>query len=199
MKYVNIFGEKRNIGKKAVLSIRNSGNIPCILYGKKINIPFSTSLENLKKIVYATKVHGVIIQIKGYKKNINAIQKEIQFDSIKEKILHADFCEIEELEPITLEIPMRYLGRPIGLAKGGEYYSSIRKLKVKALPIHIPEYIKLNISSLDIGDRITIKDLYNDQYTILHPSHTLIARVKRSRITKNTQEENIEDQEKKEK
>ncbi|WP_185869164.1 50S ribosomal protein L25 [Blattabacterium cuenoti] len=198
MKYVNIYGQKRNVGKKAVRSIRLSGKIPCILYGKDINIPFFTSLENLKKIVYTTEFHGVIIQIEGYE-NINAVRKEIQFDPVNDKILHVDFFQINESKPIILEIPIKFFGRPIGVSKGGEYYSPIRKLKIKAFPSNIPEYIKLNIDSLDIGDKIIVDDLYNSQYVILHSSNTLIARVKNSRINiKESQEENKEDQKEKE-
>ncbi|WP_185849350.1 50S ribosomal protein L25 [Blattabacterium cuenoti] len=196
MKYINIYGYKRDIGKKVVRSIRLSGKIPCILYGKNINIPFSTSLESLRKIVYTAEVYGVILKIEGYNQSINAIRKEIQFDPVNEKILHADFYKIDKFKPIILEIPIKSFGRSIGVAKGGEYYSSIRKLKVKADPYNMPEYVKLDINSLDIGDRITVKDLHNDQYTILHPSHTLIASVKNSRTTiKEVQEENQEGKE----
>ncbi|WP_185861393.1 50S ribosomal protein L25 [Blattabacterium cuenoti] len=198
MKYVNIYGHKRNIGKKEVRSIRLSGKIPCILYGKNINIPFSTSLDNLRKIVYTQEIYGVIIQIEGYNEKINAIQKEIQFDPVNEKILHADFYRIDKSKPIILGIPVKFLGRPIGVAKGGKYYSNIRKLKVKAIPHHMPESIQININALDIGDRITVKDLYNDQYTILHPYHTLVANVKNSRATIN-QEEKENKEEKKDK
>ncbi|WP_185858078.1 50S ribosomal protein L25 [Blattabacterium cuenoti] len=190
MKYINISGHKRNVGKKEVRSIRLSGKIPCILYGKNLNIPFSTSLEGLKKIVYTTEVYGIVLKIEGYDQNINAIRKEIQFHPINNKILHVDFYKIDPIKPIILEIPIKSFGRPIGVEKGGEYYSPIRKLKVKAYPHNMPEYIKLNVNSLDIGDRITIEDLYNDQYTILNPFRTLIATVKNSRtIIKSTQKE----------
>ncbi|WP_185857442.1 50S ribosomal protein L25 [Blattabacterium cuenoti] len=198
MKYVNIYGYKRDIGKKAVRSIRLSGKVPCILYGKNTNIPFSTSLESLKKIIYTTEVYGIILQIEGYDRSINAIRKEIQFDPVNEKILHVDFYKIDKFKSIILEIPIKSFGRPVGVEKGGEYHLNIRKLKVKANSHNMPEHIKLNINSLDIGDRITIEDLYNDKYTILHPSHTLIASVKNSRtIIKGAQEE--ENQEGKEK
>ncbi|WP_341652719.1 50S ribosomal protein L25 [Blattabacterium cuenoti] len=198
MKYVNIYGNKRPIGKKSVRFIRLSGKIPCILYGKNINIPFSISLESLKKIVYTTEIYGVILKIEGYDQSINAIRKEIQFDPVNNKILHVDFYKIDPSKPIILEIPIKTVGRPIGVEKGGVYYSFIRKLKVKASPYNMPEFIELNINFLDIGDRIIVEDLYNDQYTILHPSHTLIARVKSSRtIIKSSQEE--ENQEGKEK
>ncbi|WP_341654516.1 50S ribosomal protein L25 [Blattabacterium cuenoti] len=190
MKYVNIYGNKRTIGKKAVRFIRKSGNIPCILYGKNINIPFSISLESLKIIVYTTEIYGVTLKIEGYDQSINAIRKEIQFDPVNNKILHVDFYKIDQSNPIILEIPVKTVGRPIGVEKGGEYYSFIRKLKVRASPYNMPESIELNINFLDIGDRIIVEDLYNDKYTILHPSHTLIAQVKSSRtIIKSSQEE----------
>ncbi|WP_185851694.1 50S ribosomal protein L25 [Blattabacterium cuenoti] len=198
MQYVNIYGRKRNVGKKAIRSIRLSGGIPCILYGKNINIPFWTFLEeNLKKLVSESKIYWVSLQIEGDgKKNINAVKKEIQLDPISEKILHIDFCKIEESKPITLEIPIKTFGRPIGVSKGGEYSSFIRKLKVKALPSYFPENIELDINKLDIGDKITVKDLTTKKYTILHPLNTLLARVKPSRVTlkdKETQEDNKED------
>ncbi|WP_341665346.1 50S ribosomal protein L25 [Blattabacterium cuenoti] len=200
MKYVNIYGNKRNIGKKAVRFIRLSGKVPCILYGKNINIPFSIPLESLKKIVYTTKIYGVVLKIEGYDKSINAIRKEIQFDPVNNKILHVDFYKIDQSKPIILEIPVKPVGRPIGVEKGGEYYSFIRKLKVKASPYNMPESIELNINFLDIGDRIIVEDLYNNdnKYTILHPSHTLIARVKSSRtiIKSSPEEENKEGKEK---
>ncbi|WP_317168599.1 50S ribosomal protein L25 [Blattabacterium cuenoti] len=192
--YVNIYGKKRRIGKKAIHTIRLSGGIPCVLYGKNVNIPFWTSLEkNLKKLVYTSEVCWVSIQIEGYDKNINAVQKEIQFDPISEKILHVDFCQIEESKPITLEIPVKTFGRPIGVSKGGEYHSPIRTLKVKAIPSYFPKYINLDISKLDIGDKIKVKDLsLTKEYTILHPLNTLLARVNSSRAIikeKETQEE----------
>ncbi|WP_185871766.1 50S ribosomal protein L25 [Blattabacterium cuenoti] len=200
MKYVNIYGKKRDVGKKAVRTIRLSGKVPCILYGKNINIPFFTSLEYLRNIIYTVKVYGVILNIEGYDQNINAIRKEIQFDPVSDKILHVDFYKIDKSKPIILEIPIKSFGRPIGVTKGGVYYSTIRKLKIKAKPDEMPEYIQLNIDSLDIGDRITVENLYNNQYTILHPSHTLIANVKHSRAVKDIQEEQEEkDKEEKDK
>ncbi|WP_185863372.1 50S ribosomal protein L25 [Blattabacterium cuenoti] len=197
MKYINIYGYKRDFGKKAVRNIRLSGNIPCILYGKNINIPFYSSLESLRKIIYTVEIYNVVLKIEGHDKSINAIRKEIQFDPVKEKILHVDFYKIDKSKSITLEIPVKSFGRPIGVTKGGEYYSTVRKLKVKTSIDNMPEYIQFNIDSLDIGDKITVGDLYNNQYTILHPSHTLIANVKNTRtIIKGAPEEDNKEKEK---
>ncbi|WP_185851107.1 50S ribosomal protein L25 [Blattabacterium cuenoti] len=191
MKYVNINGKKRNIGKKYLKSIRLSGKVPCILYGKNMNIPFSVSLESFKEFIYTNEVYWVILQIEGEKESIKSIKKEIQFDPINEKIIHADFFEVKENKSITLDIPIKTYGRPIGVSKGGIYSSPIRKLKINALPSFFPEYIKLNIQFLDIGDKITVKDLLGEvkDYKILHPTNTLLAKVKNSRLSSTTSTE----------
>ncbi len=201
MKYITIYGKKRNIGKKYISSIRSNNYIPCIVYCKNINIPFFTLKNNLQKILYRKEVFGFIINIEGKNNNIKAIKKEIQLNPVNNNILHVDFYKINELIPIILEIPIKFFGRPIGVTKGGEYYSPIKKLKIKALVRNIPNYIELNISHLDIGDRIYSVNLKNEKYKILNPDDTLIASVKTSRSNKITSQEevnkNIEKEEKK--
>ncbi|WP_185864578.1 50S ribosomal protein L25 [Blattabacterium cuenoti] len=202
MKYVNIYGKKRDISKKNIRFIRISGNIPCILYGKDINVPFYTESKELNKIMrYSSGIYGVNIKIEGYDQEIKAIQKEIQFDPVSDKILHIDFCKIEESKSIILDLPVKFIGRPIGVTKGGEYSSLIRKLKIKTMPSDSPEDIKINVSHLDIGDRITVKDLLsnNDKYTILHPIETIIARVKNSRLTQKVEDNKDKEEDQKNK
>ncbi|WP_185877479.1 50S ribosomal protein L25 [Blattabacterium cuenoti] len=189
MKYITIYGEKRNIVKKC---IRSNNKIPCILYGKNINIPFFSSLEEIKKIVFNKKICGVIIKLKindNQYNNIKAIHKEIQFDPVKDNILHVDFYKIEESTPIILHIPIIFIGRPIGVSKGGECFIPIKKLKIKVFPINIPEYIKIDINHLDIGNKIIIKDLKKENYTILHSYNTLLVKIKKSRKSNISQNE----------
>ncbi|WP_185868605.1 50S ribosomal protein L25 [Blattabacterium cuenoti] len=182
MKQVNIYGKRRDIGKKTVRFLRRSDQIPCILYGKNINIPFSISLEEIKKIIHKQEVYRVVITIENYEKNIHTIRKEVQFDPVNDHPLHVDFYKFDELKPVVLEIPLKYTGRPIGVSKGGLFYSPIKKLKIKSLPKNIPDYIELSTDKLDIGDKITVKHLHNEKYDILHPSNTMIVKITTSRI-----------------
>ncbi|WP_185882520.1 50S ribosomal protein L25 [Blattabacterium cuenoti] len=195
MKYINVYGKKRHTGKKASQLIRKYGEIPCILYGKYIDrpIPFSISLDSMNKFIYQSNIYYIILQIEGEKEKITAVKKEIQFDPVSDKIIHVDFFKINENKPIILDIPIQSVGRSIGVAKGGVYYSLIRTLKVKTLPKFCPEYIEFDISYLDIGDKIIVKDIYkNKKYIILHSMNTLIAKVKPTRTidNKETLEEN---------
>lgn len=199
MEFINIYGKKRNIKKKfnKYKTYKDTNKVPCILYGKKLNIPFSSSLKELKKIVYSRKLHWIIIKLEGYNEKIKAITKEVQFDPIKDQIIHIDFYKINEKIPIVIDVPIIFIGRSIGVSKGGEYYSSIKKIKIKSLPKNIPNCIKLNISEMDIGDKIMVKDLLNDKYRILHSNNTLIARVKTSRSIQENEDKNNEKEEEK--
>ncbi|WP_185872860.1 50S ribosomal protein L25 [Blattabacterium cuenoti] len=191
MKYINVYGKKRHIGKKASQLIRKYGDIPCILYGKDIDIPipFSISLNSMNKFIYQSNIYYILLEIEGEKEKITAVKKEIQFDPVSDNIIHVDFFKINENKPIILDIPIKSVGRSIGIAKGGVYYSLIRKLKIKTLPKFCPEYIEFDISNLDIGDKIVVKDIYkNKKYIILHSMNTLIAKVKPTRIIDNKEE-----------
>ncbi|WP_185865126.1 50S ribosomal protein L25 [Blattabacterium cuenoti] len=190
MKYINIYGEERNTKNRNYINfIRKSKKIPCILYGKNINIPFSTSLEVLKDIILNTDIFGIILTLKGIDKPIKAIKKEVQYDPVKDNILHVDFYKIDKLTPIILNIPIKFSGIPIGVSKGGEYYSPIKNLKIKALPYNIPEFININIDSLDIGDKMNVKEIKNDKFIILNPDNTLIIRIKDTRTSRVNKEE----------
>ncbi|WP_185883039.1 50S ribosomal protein L25 [Blattabacterium cuenoti] len=190
MKYINIYGNKRNTGKKELRIIRSSGRIPCILYGKNMNIPFSISLDTLKKVIYRSELCGFIIQLEKFNENIKAIRKEVQMHPINDQILHIDFYKIDPLKSIIIEIPIKFVGRPIGVSKGGTFYSPLKKIKVKAKIQDLPDAIHIDIGNLNIGGKITVENIHNKTYQILLPMKTLIASVKISRtIIKNTTEE----------
>lgn len=205
MNTITIIGEKReNLGKKSTYKLRKIDRVPCVIYGTNIcNIQFSIYEKFFKKLIYTKEVYKIIIDL--YPKNnhnkendqIETILQDIQFHPVSDKILHADFYQLNKNKPIILNIPIKIFGKPIGLDKGGEYYSPLKKLKIKSLPINLPNYIPVDISKLDIGDRILIKEIYTKKYTILHPDNAIIAIVKASRTSIKTEESEIKEEKKK--
>ena len=71
---------------------------------------------------------------------------------------------------------------------------STRKLKVRALPKNLPDVITVNISSLNLGDKISAADLDSEDFTILHPDNTVVCKVRTSRASMSLEEE-LEEQE----
>ncbi|MGX6961060.1 MAG: 50S ribosomal protein L25, partial [Candidatus Karelsulcia muelleri] len=178
MKLILLKAEPRVIGNKNKLkSLRESGYIPCNVYGKNKNINFFLDYYLIEKIITNHTINKFIISINN-EINITTILKEIQYHPINDKILHLDFCELNKNKYITYEVPIKHKGKPKGVYKGGEYIYKLRRLKIKALPKHMVDHIEINIEHLDIGDNFYVKNLNPNQFVILHDAKTVISSVK---------------------
>lgn len=167
MEVLSISGTPRGTGKKDAKAVRSQGNVPCVIYGVRPEpIHFATHLLNFRNIVYTPDVKFVDIQIGN--ETIRTILKDVQFHPVTNQIIHADFLEIAENKKITMQIPVSFTGRSIGVSKGGKLLPKMRKLKIKALPKDMPSTINIDITDLDVGKSIRIGDIKTEQYEILH-------------------------------
>lgn len=170
---------RKNLGKKARKILLNSGKIPCVLYGVKENILFSVQSELFKKLIYPYNGSIVFLEFLEYKKKIRSILKEIQFHPVYDTILHADFYKLLEGKKMELEVPIKIIGRSQGIGKGGKINIFLKTLKIRALPEKMPNYIELDITDLDIGDRLRVKDiLTKKKYKILNYFESVILTIK---------------------
>ncbi len=195
MKSITIKGSKReSVGKVATKALRNADKVPCVLYGGENPLHFSANELDFSKLVYTPNAHTVLLDINGDKK-INAILQDIQFHPVSDKILHVDFYQLSEDKEVNMEIPVVMEGSAPGvMLEGGTLIISKRKLKVRALPKNLPDIITVNISSLNLGDKISTADLDSGNFTILHPDNTVVCKVRISRASMSL-EEDLEEQE----
>ena len=150
MKSINVTGTARTAtGKKASREIRKAGSVPCNLYGEAKGenglpqaLSFSTTQEELRKLVYSPDIYSVNLTIDG--KEYKAIMKELQFHPVTDKLLHVDFYEITETKPIVMEVPNKLSGLAEGVKAGGKLAASVRKLKVRAPYTAIPEHLDID-------------------------------------------------------
>ena len=195
MKSITIKGSKReSVGKVATKALRNADKVPCVLYGGENPLHFSANELDFSKLVYTPNAHTVLLDINGDQK-INAILQDIQFHPVSDKILHVDFYQLSEDKEVNMEIPVVMEGSAPGvMLEGGTLIVSKRKLKVRALPKNLPDFITVNISSLNLGDKISTADLDSEDFTILHPDNTVVCKVRISRASMSL-EEDLEEQE----
>ena len=195
MKSITIKGSKReSVGKVATKALRNADKVPCVLYGGENPLHFSANELDFSRLVYTPNAHTVLLDINGDKK-INAILQDIQFHPVSDKILHVDFYQLSEDKEVNMEIPVVMEGSAPGvMLEGGTLIISKRKLKVRALPKNLPDIITVNISSLNLGDKISTADLDSGNFTILHPDNTVVCKVRISRASMSL-EEDLEEQE----
>ena len=181
MKSITINGSKREIvGKSSSKALRNAGQTPCVLYGGDGPIHFSAPELAFSKLVYTANAYTVVIALSD-NESYSAVLQDIQFHPVSDKVLHIDFYQLFDDKKIAMDIPVRVVGNAIGVKLGGNLQRNKRKLRIKALPTNLPDYIEIDISKLDIGDRVYITELENENYEFLHPDNTVVCQVRRAR------------------
>ena len=183
MKSITINGSQReSVGKKETKALRNAGQVPCVLYGGDKPVHFSAPELAFSKLVYTPNAHTVVIAL-GKGTSFNAIMQDIQFHPVTDRILHVDFYQLYEDKEITMEIPVHIIGTSKGVLNGGVLRKNYRKLKIKALPANLPDFVEADITPLKIGSKLYITALENPNYKFLHPDNTVICQVRRSRAS----------------
>ena len=194
MKSITIKGSKReSVGKVATKALRNAGQVPCVLYGGGEPLHFAAPELGFGKLVYTPNAHTVLIELEGGEK-INAILQDIQFHPLTDKILHVDFYRLFEDKEISMNIPVKVEGAAPGvLLSGGVLVLNKRKLRIKALPKNLPDFVIANISELQLGNKLYTSKLQSEDYTILHPDNTVVCQVRTSRNTMKLEAETPEE------
>ena len=194
MKSITINGSQReSVGKKATKALRNAGQVPCVLYGGDKPVHFSAEELAFSKLVYTPNAHTVVIALENGEK-FNAILQDIQFHPVTDRILHVDFYQLFEDKEISMDIPVVFIGNSRGVKNGGVLRKNRRSLRVKALPVNLPDFIEADITPLKIGNKLYVTELLNDAYKIMHPDNTVVCLVKRSRvIIEDEEEEELEE------
>lgn len=181
MKSITIQGVKReDLGKVATRNLRNAEQVPCVVYGSGEPIHFSADEKAFKSLVYTPDAHTATIELADGAK-IQAILQDIQFHPVTDKILHVDFYQLNEDKPVTMEVPVRLVGRARGLVAGGVLRFNMRKLKVRAIPANLPDEIEIDITPMRIGHKMYVETLKNDNYTFAHPDNAVVVAIRTSR------------------
>jgi len=170
---------RKETGKKSSKAIRVQENIPCVLYGGKENVNFFAAESDFRSLIFTPHVFIVNIDIDG--NGYQAIIKDLQFHPVTDKLLHADFYEISDSKPVTVEIPVKLSGSSKGVREGGKLLVDKRKLKVKGLSKDIPAEIEINVSELGIGKSIRAGEIQTEKFEIIMPKETPIVSVRTTR------------------
>lgn len=188
MKSIAISGSPReNVGKRDAKELRYQGLVPAVLYGGKNQIHFSVSAADLKSLVYTPDVQFVALDVAGVK--AQAIIQEVHFHPLTDLPLHVDFLELNEKKPVIMQIPVKLTGTSPGVKTGGKLIQKLRKLRVKALPKDMPQYVEVSISKLEVGKSVSVGELQFDAFKVTNNSDDTIVSVTMSRALKQAENE----------
>ncbi|WP_298894005.1 50S ribosomal protein L25/general stress protein Ctc [uncultured Psychroserpens sp.] len=181
MKSITINGSQReSVGKKATKALRNAGQVPCVLYGGDQNVHFSAPELAFSKLVYTPNAHTVVIALDNGE-TYDAVLQDIQFHPVTDRILHVDFYRLFEDKEIAMDIPVHVIGTSKGVLNGGVLRRNRRKLRVKALPKNLPDFLEADITPLKIGNKLYVTALAGEGYSLLHSDNTVVVQIKTAR------------------
>lgn len=192
MKTLEIIGYKRaNLGKGESKKLREEGNVPGVLYGGEEQVHFYAPMILFRQLVYTPEIYFVDLNIEG--KIYKCILQDIQFHPVSEMMLHVDFLELHDDKPIKMNVPVKFYGDSPGIRAGGKLMVNTRTLMIKALPNDMPEDISLDISGINLGQTIKVKQVRTENFEILNSPQVTIAGVSVPRLAKLEEEEEVEE------
>jgi large subunit ribosomal protein L25 len=152
-------------GKGVARKLRAAGKIPAILYGggrKAVSLTLDATA--LQKLLHASEAGlNTLIDLKvaGHAEldGKTVMVRELQRDPVRGRYVHADLYEVDLTQKIAVQVPIHLTGKAVGLDSGGIVDHALRELEVRCLPRAIPDQITVDVSSLDIGDSLHVRDL----------------------------------------
>ncbi|MCF7911760.1 MAG: 50S ribosomal protein L25 [Candidatus Cloacimonetes bacterium] len=177
---IKIEAKRRETKKKSDLTeMRNAEIIPAIIYksgeeGLNISISEADFAKEYRKSI--GEIAYFLINVDG--KEHKTIIKEKQVHPVSRRIQHIDFLELVDGNKLTLKIPLKYSGEPVGLKEGGKLEILVREIKIKCLPKDIPENVKIDLTPLGVGQSIHFSNITLENVYSKLPGNTVLAQVK---------------------
>lgn len=211
MKTFKLAAEPRTeLGKKSVKALRKEGKIPAVINGGAlVELPFKGELkpgqklveldakrgmittdivvtaEDVRKLVYTPDIYEVDLTLNG--EEIKAVMKDLQFQPVKDTLLHIDFLQVYPDKPIVMEVPVQIEGHAAGVKAGGKLTLSMRKLKVKAVYSNIPERLVINVDNLQLGKSMAVGDLHFEGLELMNAKNAVVCAVQLTRAARGAQ------------
>jgi large subunit ribosomal protein L25 len=111
-------------------------------------------------------------------KPVPVIVKSLQRDPLKGTVTHVDFWAVNMRRPVTTTVPVHFEGEAPGVKTGGVFMHNVQHINVEALPDELPEFVTVDISALEVGDSVHVRDLvYPKGVTILDHEDEIVASV----------------------
>lgn len=148
---------RENTGSKAAAKERKQGRIPAVVYGhKKETEAISLDEHNLVEGLH----HGHrLMDIKIGRKTQKVLIKDLQYDHLGKKIIHADLVRVDITETVKVTVPIELKGTAKGTQEGGVITEHTDHLEIECQAADIPESIVVTVTDMDVGDTLHAKDV----------------------------------------
>jgi len=163
-KQVKLKAEPRtNVGRSAVRKLRARGLIPAIIYGgNEKPLPLQVTARDINAMMSHASGENVLVELEiaGEASSRTALVQEVQHAPVDGDIRHVDFHAISMDQMIQAEVPLEPTGAAVGVKTfGGLLEQSLRTLTIECLPRDLPDRIGVDVSQLNIGDSVHVRDI----------------------------------------
>jgi len=191
MEVVNFSVKSRDsVGTTGSRRTRKEGQIPAVMYGGTEVKHFTVNKSQVKPLIYTPEFKLAEVEIDGTP--FKCIVKNIQMHPITDNLLHLDFLQLVDGKPVKCEIPVKFKGTAPGVKEGGKFQQLVRRVKVKTNPESLVNELIVDISGLELGGSVRIKDItVSDGIQIMSNPSIPVASVIVPRAAKVEEEETV--------
>src|SRR6266704_2217339 len=163
-KEVKLKAEPRSAtGRSAARRLKARGIVPAVVYGgKEKSQPLQVSARDINAMLSHASGENILVELEiaGEKATRTALLQEVQHSPVGGDVLHVDFHAISMDEKIQADVPLEALGVPTGVKNfGGLLEQNLRALAIECLPRDLPDKITVDVSELNIGNSIHVRDI----------------------------------------
>ncbi|AAX17344.1 50S ribosomal protein L25/general stress protein Ctc [Borrelia hermsii] len=148
-----------DFGSLRARRIRAESEIPAVVYGKEsdvLHIKIKSSEFNNK---FAKFTDNTVLILSDGKIEKCVFIKDVSENLTKRLIYHVDFYEVDKTKDIERDIAIKFVGASVGVKEGGTLSVLRTKIKVKSLPLNLPEFVEVDLTPVKKGDQVTFKDI----------------------------------------
>lgn len=161
-KQVKLTAERRTAtGRSAVRKLKAIGVVPAVIYGAKDKAePLQVSRRDINAMLSHAAGENILVELEIAGKSRLALVQEVQHAPLGNAILHIDFHAVSMDEVIQADVPLEPLGIANGVKNmGGLLEQNLRSLAIECLPRDLPDLIKVDVSALNVGDAIHVREI----------------------------------------
>jgi large subunit ribosomal protein L25 len=155
---------RQGSGRGAAIKLRQQGKVPGVCYGASPEgridpLSITVDIKALRAALDPVRKQNTVIDltIDGDKpRRLHALVKEYQLHPLRREITHVDFLAIDPNKEVVANVPLEFVGKPLGAIDGGQLRTVLRAIEVKAKPSDIPVKLTIDVSPLEIGDVIHV-------------------------------------------
>ena len=160
MKRIAATAQKRELGgtKAQIKQLRRDGRVPAVIYQNGEAQHISMEYADLKPILFTADTFVIQLAVDGGEP-IETIVREAQYHPLTDRIIHVDFLAIPEGKKLEVVLPVKFVGAPKGVIKGGKLMTKMRRIKVKGNLDDIPAFVEVPVAHLDLGMSVKVSEI----------------------------------------